>query len=172
VHSFDVAEALEVMMDADLTSTGKTFSLAGPKTYTVTELLRLVESLTFKKAVREGLNIPKFALMAAAKIGDLAWWPMLAPDEVTRRYIDDKADEPGETLSSFVRFCRSATRLTVLLYPYHAGTLGFADLGIEPDLIEERASVYLRRYRTSLRFEQPVENSGVKLKKSKYHVID
>jgi hypothetical protein len=53
-----------------------------------------------------------------------------------------------------------------------AGTLGFADLGIEPDTIEERASVYLRRYRSSLTYEQPVEGSGVKLKKKKYHVID
>jgi NADH dehydrogenase (ubiquinone) 1 alpha subcomplex subunit 9 len=96
VHSFDVAEALEVMMDAENTSIGKTFSLGGPKTYTVVELLRLVEALTFNKTVREGLNIPKFALMAAAKVGDLAWWPMLSPDEVTRRYLDDKADEPGE----------------------------------------------------------------------------
>lgn len=84
------------MMDAENTSTGQTFSLAGPKTYSVIDMLRLVESLTFNKTVREGLNIPKFALMAAAKIGDLAWWPMLSPDEVTRRYIDDKADEPGE----------------------------------------------------------------------------
>ena len=95
VHSFDIAEALEVIMDAENTSTGRTFSLGGPKTYKTSDLLRLVESLTFEKTVREGLNIPKFALMAAAKIGDLAWWPMLSPDEVTRRYMDDKADEPG-----------------------------------------------------------------------------
>lgn len=98
MHSFDVAEALEIMMDAENTSIGQTFSLAGPKTYSVLELLRLVEALTFNKTVREGLNIPKFALMTAAKIGDLAWWPMLAPDEVTRRYFDDKADEPGESI--------------------------------------------------------------------------
>lgn len=96
VHSFDVAEALEVIMNAENTSTGQTFSLAGPKTYTITQMLRLVESLTFNKTLREGLNIPKFALMAAAKMGDLVWWPMLSPDEVERRYLDDKADEPGE----------------------------------------------------------------------------
>lgn len=83
-------------MDADNTSTGQTFSLGGPKVWTTNQLLRLVESLTFNKTVREGLNIPKFALMTAAKIGSLAWWQMLSPDEVTRRYMDDKADEPGE----------------------------------------------------------------------------
>lgn len=53
-----------------------------------------------------------------------------------------------------------------------SGTLGFADLGIEPDILEERASVYLRRYRSNLFYEQPVEGSGLRLKKSKYHVID
>lgn len=134
------------MCDADNTTMGQTFSLAGPKTYTVGQLLQLVESLTFNKTVRPGLNIPKFALKAATKIGDLAWWQMLSPDEVERRYLDDKAEEKG--------------------------TLGFADLGIEPDTLEERAIVYLRRYRSQLRFEQPVEGSGIKLKKGKYHVVD
>lgn len=146
VHSVDVAHALEVMMDAEVTSTGQTFSLAGPRTYTVGSMLRLVESLTFNKTLRVGVNIPKFALMTAAKIGDLAWWPMISPDEVERRYLDDLPDAPG--------------------------TLGFADLGIEPDILEERAIVYLRRYRSNLRFEQPVEHSGVKLKKGRYHVVD
>lgn len=97
---------------------GQTFSLAGPKTYTVNQLLQLVESLTFNKTVRPGLNVPKLALKAATKIGDFAWWQMMSPDEVEWRYVD-KADE--------------------------AGTLGFTDLGIEPDTLEERAVVYLRR---------------------------
>lgn len=82
MHSLDVAHALEVMLDAENTSIGQTFSLGGPRTWTVNEMLQLVETLTFNKIVRPGLNIPKAALMAAAKVGDLAWWPMLSPDEV------------------------------------------------------------------------------------------
>lgn len=146
VHSVDVAQALEIMCDADVTSTGQTFSLAGPKTYTVAQLLQLVESLTFNKIVRMGVNVPKPVLKLATKVADLAWWQMLSPDEVERRFLDDKADAPG--------------------------TLGFADLGMEPDTLEERAILYLRRYRSHLRFEQPVEGSGMKLKKGKYHVVD
>jgi NADH dehydrogenase (ubiquinone) 1 alpha subcomplex subunit 9 len=145
-HSIDVAHALEVMLDAELTSIGQTFSLAGPRTYTINQLLNLVQSLTFEKIRREGLNVPKFMLKAATKIADKAWWPMLSPDEVDRRYIDDLADEPG--------------------------TKSWADLGIEPDTIEEVAIVYLRRYRSNLRFEQPVETGGSRLKKGKYHVVD
>lgn len=148
VHSLDVAHALEVMMDAENTSIGQTFSLGGPRTYTSAQLMQLVESLTFEKIVRPALNVPRFALKLAARVGDLAWWPMLSPDEVTRRYIDDSPDAPG--------------------------TLGFADLGIEPDLLEEVAIVYLRRYRSNLRFEVPTETGGVRLKgaKQRYNVVD
>ncbi|CAD6953565.1 unnamed protein product [Tilletia controversa] len=131
VHSLDISLALELMMDAEETTIGQTFSLAGPKTQTVSELMNLIQSLTMTKLVRLGLNIPKPLLMTAAKVGDLAWWPMLSPDEVERRYIDDYADEPG--------------------------TKSWADLGIVPDEVEEVAITYLRRYRDHLTFELPVE---------------
>jgi NADH dehydrogenase (ubiquinone) 1 alpha subcomplex subunit 9 len=146
VHSVDVAQALAVLCDAELTSIGQTFSLAGPRTYTIAEMLKIVESLTYNKILRIGLNVPKFVLNASTKIGDLAWWPMFSPDEVIQRYIDDKADE--------------------------AGTLSWADLGMQPDTLEERAILYLRRYRNSLHFEEPVEGSGMKLRKGRYHVVD
>ncbi|KAE8255478.1 hypothetical protein A4X13_0g3028 [Tilletia indica] len=131
VHSLDISLALELMMDAEETSIGQTFTLAGPKTHTVSELLNLVQSLTLNKIVRLGLNIPKPVLMTASKIGDLAWWPMLSPDEVVRRYLNDKADE--------------------------VGTKSWSDLGIVPDEVEEVAITYLRRYRGHLTFELPVE---------------
>lgn len=130
VHSFDVAQALDIMSDAEATTLGQTFSLGGPNTYKINDILKIVESLTFNKTLRPGVNIPKAVLKAATKAGSLVWWPMLSPDELERRYLDDRADEPG--------------------------TLGFSDLGIEPDTLEERAIVYLRRYRSNLRFEQPV----------------
>ncbi|PWN24771.1 putative NADH2 dehydrogenase 40K chain [Jaminaea rosea] len=147
-HSIDLARALELMMDAEVTSTGATFSLGGPKTYTITELLTLVESLTFEKTLRPGLNVPHWALRLAASITDkAAWWGMLSADEVDRRMVDDLPDE--------------------------AGTKSWADLGMTPDKIEDVAIVYLRRYRSHLRFEQPVETSGTPLRKNgRYHVVD
>jgi hypothetical protein len=117
----DVAHALEVMLDAENTSMGQTFSLAGPRSYTIAEMMQLVEALTYNKIVRPALNVPKPILMTASKLAQLAWWPMLSPDEVTQRFLDCKPDEPG--------------------------TKSWADLGIEPDLLEEVAIMYLRRYR-------------------------
>ena len=122
------------------------FSLASPKTYTIAQLRKLVESLTFRKIDRDFLNVPKFALSAATRIGDLAWWPMLNPDELARRYVDDLPDAPG--------------------------TKGWADLGITPDLIEDVAIIYLRRYRSNLHYELPVENSGHPLRKETYRVLE
>lgn len=133
-------------MDAEVTSTGQTFSLAGPKTYTIEQLLLLVESLTFEKICRPGLNIPHWAMRTTSRITDRAWWPMLSPDEVDRRFVDDLPDEPG--------------------------TKTFADLAIMPDVLEEVAIIYLRRYRSHLHFEQPVETSGSRLRKGRYRVVD
>ncbi|PWN96189.1 NAD(P)-binding protein [Tilletiopsis washingtonensis] len=148
VHSVDVAHALEVMLDAENTSMGQTFSLAGPRSYTIAEMMQLVEALTYNKIVRPALNVPKPILMTASKLAQLAWWPMLSPDEVTQRFLDCKPDEPG--------------------------TKSWADLGIEPDLLEEVAIMYLRRYRSNLHFETPIETGGARLKggKQRYRVID
>jgi len=145
VHSLDVALALETLMDAEETSIGQTFTLAGPKTHTVSELLQLVENLTMNKIVRLGLNIPKPLLLTASKVADLAWWPMLSPDEVERRYLDDKADE--------------------------VGTKSWAELGIVPDDVEEVAITYLRRYRGHLSFELPVERKMKMGKKQVYRTV-
>ena len=101
-----------------------TFLLPGPKTYTYETLLSLVEAFTLKKL--KGPNFPKPALLLAAKLWDLVWWPTLSPDEVARRFIDDFAVEIGAE-----------------------GMKGFADIGIEPDVLEDVAITYLRRYRSS-----------------------
>ena len=146
VHSLDVAHALEKMLDADVTSMGQTFSLGGPKEYTIGELLHIVESITFTSLAKPGLNTPKFVVKAAAKIADLAWWPMLSPDEVTRRYIDDLPDAEG--------------------------TKSWSDLAIEPETLEDTAITYLRRYRPATRFEEPAKAATSRWKKPKYTVLD
>lgn len=130
VHVLDVAQALTVMLTAPSTATS-TFALDGPKTYTFETLLSLVEALTLKKL--QGPNFPKPVLQLAAKLWDFVWWPTLSPDEVVRRFIDDVKVE--------------------------GGMKGFADLGIEPDVLEDVAIVYLRRYRS--RYASLVSSSFV-----------
>lgn len=120
----DVATALNTMLTAN-SAIGQTYAFPGPRTYTFEEIMTLVEALTLTKL--KGPNFPKPMLKAAARIWDLIWWPTVSPDEVTRRYIDDV--EVAE------------------------GLKGFADLGIEPDLLEHVAITYLRRYRSASYFD-------------------
>jgi len=124
VHVLDVATALNAMLTAN-SAAGQTYAFPGPRTYTFEEIMSLVEALTLTKL--KGPNFPKPMLKAAARIWDLIWWPTVSPDEVTRRYIDDV--EVAE------------------------GLKGFADLGIEPDLLEHVAITYLRRYRSASYFD-------------------
>ncbi|KAM0755192.1 NAD(P)-binding protein [Meredithblackwellia eburnea MCA 4105] len=143
VHVLDVAQALSIMLKATSTASS-TFALPGPKTYTFEQIRQLTEALTLKKL--DGPNFPKPLLALAARVWDLVWWPTLSPDEVTRRYIDDVDVE--------------------------AGLKGFKDLGIEPDLLEDLAIVYLRRYRSSAYFDLPIQSGGVKIRQPKYHVVE
>lgn len=110
---------MHTMMDAESTI-GKTFSLPGPKTYTYNDLLALCEARTLKKLT--GFNTPKPIASLITRLWENVWWPTISPDEVTRRFLDDKEPE--------------------------AGTLGFADLNITPGVLEELAIIYLRRYRS------------------------
>jgi NADH dehydrogenase (ubiquinone) 1 alpha subcomplex subunit 9 len=165
-QSLDVAAALDVINDAEATTVGKTISLPGPKTYTMNEVYEIVEAETFKKL--RGFNVPRPVASLASRLGQAVWWPVVSPDEITRRFIDDK--EPEE------------------------GTLGFADLGIEPETLEDLAAVYLRRYRPRYAFssfflgkisfnlifflsrsvyiDQPGQKGAPRLSPQRYHVVD
>ncbi|SCZ96596.1 BZ3500_MvSof-1268-A1-R1_Chr4-4g07462 [Microbotryum saponariae] len=143
VHVMDVAQALSIMLTAPSTASS-TFAFSGPQTYTFEQLLHFVEALTLQKL--SGPNFPKPILALAARLWDLVWWPTLSPDEVTRRFIDDVQIEQG--------------------------LKGFKDLGIEPDVLEDVAIVYLRRYRSSSYFDLPVASGGIKLRSQKYHVVE
>ena len=107
------------MMDAESTI-GQTFSLPGPKTYSYNDLLQIAELRTLKKL--GGLTTPKWAASLASRVWENVWWPTISPDEIVRRFMDDLENE--------------------------AGTLGFADLNITPDVLDDLAIVYLRRYRS------------------------
>ena len=149
VHSLDVAKALVTIAEEDALTMGQTVSLAGPKTYTVRELMQIVEDITYQRLISPDINIPRFVMYRLAKLGTYAWWPMFNPDEVIRRYIDEKPPAPG--------------------------TLSFADLGIVPDKLEDVAIMYLRRFRNHLRYEQPIDNKhpgAVKLTKQPFRVTE
>jgi len=92
---------------------------------TVEYMLDLVTSVTFNKA--SGIVIPKPVALAVAKAAQAAWWPLISPDEVERRYIDD-AETPGD----------------------------WDVIGVTPDAIESWAVHYLRRYRTAENYGRTV----------------
>lgn len=115
----DVAEAMQRMMDAEST-VGQTFSLAGPKTYSYNDIIRIAETHTLKKL--GGFSVPKWMASATTRLWENVWWPTISPDEVVRRYLNDKEAAPG--------------------------TLGFEYLDIKPDALEDVAIIYLRRYRS------------------------
>lgn len=149
VHSLDVAEALFAISRDDQLSMGETFELYGPKAYTVRELLQVVEDITYQKIIKPDINVPRFVFSTLARIGEkVAWWPMFNPDEVTRRFINEVPK---------------------------GGMKGFADLGIQPDVLEDVAILFLRRFRSHLRYEQPISNAhsgAVKLRKRPFHVVE
>ncbi|GAA5853672.1 hypothetical protein JCM9279_000270 [Rhodotorula babjevae] len=142
VHVLDVAAALNTMYTAP-SSLASTYALPGPRTYSFEQLLHMVEALTLKKL--RGPNFPRPLLAALARAWDLVWWPTLSPDEVTRRYIDD--------------------------LPVAPGTKGFADLGIEPDVLDDIAINYVRRYRGSAYYDLPIQQGGFKLRKQAYKAV-
>ena len=99
-----------------------TFNLPGPSTLTYEYLLTLVSTITYNPPSRAPV-VPKSVALALSKLAQNAWWPMLSPDEVERRYIDD-VDVPGD----------------------------WDVFGVVPDEIEEHAITYLRRYRSAYVF--------------------
>ena len=97
----------------------ETISLPGPKTLSFEYLLDLVSSVTYNPPSRAPV-IPKPVALAVAKAAQSVWWPLICPDEVERRYLDDVAI-----------------------------TGDWESVGVVPDAIENHAISYLRRYRSA-----------------------
>lgn len=124
VHVMDVAQALTNLMT--IPQFPGTLSLPGPRTLTTEYLLDMVSSLTYIPPSGAPV-LPKSIAMAVAKVAQAPWWPLISPDEVERRYIDD-VDVPGD----------------------------WEAVGVTPDEIENHAITYLRRYRSAENFVRPV----------------
>lgn len=147
----DVAEALNVMMTAPVTSTASTFALPGPKVHTFNSLQNLVSAMTMKP-VSSAPTLPKpIATMLATMLNRGLWWPTVSPDEIERKYIDDfgvdamskvdlEAKPAGWELpggpAKMVGIDGEAVK-------------SWGELDIYPDQIEEHAIKYLRRYRSA-----------------------
>jgi NADH dehydrogenase (ubiquinone) 1 alpha subcomplex subunit 9 len=104
-----------------------TLSLPGPSTLTYEYLLDLVSAVTVRSFHSYAPAMPRRVAMAVAKVAQSVWWPIMSPDEVTRRYVDDSS-VPGD----------------------------WEKLGITPMEIEPLALKYLRRYRSTDNYSDPV----------------
>lgn len=151
VHVMDVAEALNVILTAPVTSTASTFTLPGPEAYTFNELINLVEFFTMR-ANSSLPTIPKPIADFAAKILNRAiWWPTINPDEIQRKYMDDLGVDAHlhRADTSMPSGWAEAAGGSPLVGVDGEPVKGFAELGISPELVEEHAQKYLRRYRSA-----------------------
>lgn len=122
----DVAQALTNIIS--IPSLPGVLSLPGPSTLTYAYLLDLVSTVTYNPPSRAPV-VPQAVAKFLAKISQNVWWPVISPDEVTRRYLDDvgAGAENGEEKD-----------------------LGDWDkVGVVPDEMENHAITYLRRYRSA-----------------------
>ncbi|KAH7885357.1 39kDa subunit of Ndufa9, NADH ubiquinone oxidoreductase [Phlebopus sp. FC_14] len=124
VHVLDVAQALANLMS--IPQVPDTLSLPGPSTLSAEYLLELVASVTCTSR-SFAPPVPKRVALAVAKAAQATWWPLISPDEVERRYLDD-ANVPGD----------------------------WDVVGVVPDEIENHAITYLRRYRSDDNYLRPV----------------
>ncbi|KAK7048275.1 NADH-ubiquinone oxidoreductase subunit, mitochondrial [Favolaschia claudopus] len=125
VHVLDVAQVLADLMPTPQMS--RTLSLPGPSTLTYEYLLDLVSAVTLRSFHSYAPAVPRGVATTIAKIAQNVWWPLISPDEVTRRHLND-SDVPGD----------------------------WTELGITPTEIEALALTFLRRYRSTDTYTDPV----------------
>jgi NADH dehydrogenase (ubiquinone) 1 alpha subcomplex subunit 9 len=79
----------------------------------------MIASLTYNPPSKSP-TLPKSLVLTASKIAQYAWWPILSPDEVERRYLND-SDVNGD----------------------------WEALGVVPEELENVAITYVRRFRNA-----------------------
>jgi NADH dehydrogenase (ubiquinone) 1 alpha subcomplex subunit 9 len=99
------------------------FNLPGPTTYTLEYLLEFVQSVAYLPPSRVPY-LPKPVMLAIARLAQLPWFPMVCPDELERRCIDDSDMEDD-----------------------------WDAFGIRPAQIEDHALGILRRFRSAYVFK-------------------
>jgi NADH dehydrogenase (ubiquinone) 1 alpha subcomplex subunit 9 len=124
VHVVDVAQALVNLVHSR--PVPGTFSLPGPSTFTIDYLLEFVQSVAYLPPSRLP-HFPKPFALAIAKLAQAPWFPLVSPDEIERRYIDD-----SDVAADWEAF------------------------GVRPDHIEDHALAILRRFRSADNFMSPL----------------
>lgn len=118
----DLAQALSNFTSLSATA-GQTYSLPGPRSYSYNDILSMISALTYNPTAFSP-TIPKSLLMFASKMAQYAWWPILSPDEIERRYLNDKSEA-------------------------EVGLGDWEKLGVTPEELENVAIAYVRRYRNA-----------------------
>ncbi|KAG9033796.1 hypothetical protein FRB95_014217 [Tulasnella sp. JGI-2019a] len=130
VHIQDIAQALSNLMTAaSLEST--TLNLPGPAIHSYESLLNLVSSVTYN-APSFAPTIPKPIMVAVAKAAQAVWWPLISPDEVERRYVNDVGTDNEKWMGDWDK------------------------VGVVPEEVENLAITFLRRYRSAANYTRPV----------------
>lgn len=140
VHVLDVAQALSNLMH--IAAPGQTLNLPGPNQYTYNDLMELIGAVTYNPVTRAP-TIPKPLALFLTKMAQYVWWPLLSPDEVERRFLND-VDVKGD----------------------------WDLLGLAPEQMENVAISYLRRYRSATNYARPVKLPTREGGASGYHVVD
>ncbi|KAI9023048.1 hypothetical protein CLU79DRAFT_750096 [Phycomyces nitens] len=143
VAVLDVAQALSVLLNAE-SSMGKTYELYGAKQYTFEDVFKLAREISMKPLPTYNVPTP-VAKLAASVLDKLPYNQMISPDLIQRMTMDDKPTP---------------------------GALTFADLYMEPTLLENVAIQYLRRFRSNAVFDLPFEKGDGQVQKGVYHIID
>jgi len=123
VHVMDVAAALANL--CSMPPVPQTLSLPGPQVYTVEYLMELVSSVTYNTPSK-ALYFPKRLAKFISQVSSFVWWPVVGPDQVERRYIND-VEVAGD----------------------------WDVVGIKPDDIDHHALTYLQMYRSADNFNRP-----------------
>ncbi|WVR04452.1 hypothetical protein IAU60_001455 [Kwoniella sp. DSM 27419] len=171
VHVMDVAAALDLMLNAPVTSVASTFALPGPVLHTFNSLQSLVSSITLNP-VSTAPTIPKqVAKLVATALNRGIWWPTTNPDEIERKYIDDLGVDAFQTPDAD----KIAAGWAEGYKPDMVGIDGeqvksWKELDMTPDPIEDHAIKYLRRYRAATSYDKPLETGRHKPPKQ-YHVL-
>jgi NADH dehydrogenase (ubiquinone) 1 alpha subcomplex subunit 9 len=85
------------------------------------ELAQLVDKEIIKE--RRHINVPKAILKPVANILNKAiWWPMIAPDQVEREFIDQEIDAKAKT---FQDLGIEPVEIKTLIYHYLVSTFTF-----------------------------------------------
>ena len=134
----DVAQALTNLIGVP--AMAATLSLPGPTTHTYNYLLELVASVLYEPITRAP-TVPKPLALAATSLAQFAYFPMISPDEVRRRYIDDALSLPEQRAVEDWEIPEDVKPVAEIPGDWDK-------VGVTPEEIEQYALLYLRQYRT------------------------